>query len=349
MEKKITLRHHVHDYECMWNGIEDLYIAKSGEALPESFFFLLASFGAFCYLHTNSQDIKRMIMFGDGRTKKMYEYLAPIVEFQYKHYSYTSFDSLLKTVIREIDDDKPVVLGAMDMFYLPYFEKIYHKEHIPFHYVLANGYDLDKKTVYVYDGARENQIGLSFKTLEEALDCYSPGLSKKNTLCKIRMGETRSKYSISKLALAKKARAFLNPPTNFLGIKGMEKLIDEIKCWDKELSQEDIDQILENMLMFLGSVPTLPNRLKKLNEKDQVTFKGNYDKVCQMMDVLANEYADKAYLSTIPYFYACAQTMEKISDLIVDHLLMHATTSVSMPLLLAEIKDNLEKAFKILL
>jgi hypothetical protein len=33
------MKHHMHDYECMWNGIEDIYMDKTGETLPNNFFF----------------------------------------------------------------------------------------------------------------------------------------------------------------------------------------------------------------------------------------------------------------------------------------------------------------------
>lgn len=39
MRKIIEIKHHSHDYECMWNGIEDLYINKTGECLPNDFSF----------------------------------------------------------------------------------------------------------------------------------------------------------------------------------------------------------------------------------------------------------------------------------------------------------------------
>ena len=84
----VQLKHHFDDYECMWNGIEDLYINQTGEQLPPSFFFVLAGFGSFCYMKTNKDEFKRMVAFGDGRTKKMYEFLAPIVGFEYKHYEH---------------------------------------------------------------------------------------------------------------------------------------------------------------------------------------------------------------------------------------------------------------------
>lgn len=36
------------------------------------------------------------------------------------------------------------------MFYLPYFTKIYHTEHIPFHYVMMVGYDDVPAELYQY-------------------------------------------------------------------------------------------------------------------------------------------------------------------------------------------------------
>ncbi len=34
-----NLSHHLDDYECMWNGIEDIYMNKTGEKIPDQFFF----------------------------------------------------------------------------------------------------------------------------------------------------------------------------------------------------------------------------------------------------------------------------------------------------------------------
>lgn len=39
MKQIIELKHHSHDYECMWNGIEDLYMNETGESLPDGFSF----------------------------------------------------------------------------------------------------------------------------------------------------------------------------------------------------------------------------------------------------------------------------------------------------------------------
>ena len=64
------------DYACMWTGIEDLYIQATGETLPPKFFFVLASFGSFCYMKTPKAELKRMVALGDGRTRSMYEFLT---------------------------------------------------------------------------------------------------------------------------------------------------------------------------------------------------------------------------------------------------------------------------------
>ena len=50
MKKIIELTHRMDDYVCMWNGVEDLYICDTGEKLPPKFFFVLSSFGSFCYM-----------------------------------------------------------------------------------------------------------------------------------------------------------------------------------------------------------------------------------------------------------------------------------------------------------
>lgn len=141
MNKRIKLNHHQDDYECMWNGIEDLYMNQTGETLPGNFFLLLSGFGSFCYLKTNNSPLKRMVSFGDGRTRKMYEFLSPIIGLEYKHYEYKTFPGLLKKAQSELDANHPVILGALDMYYLSYYPKLYHQDHIPFHYIMMTGCD----------------------------------------------------------------------------------------------------------------------------------------------------------------------------------------------------------------
>lgn len=129
--KKIieNFSHHLDDYECMWNGIEDIYMNITGEKIPAQFFFVMSGVCSFAYIKTNKADIKRMVSFGDGRTKKMYEFLAPIVNFEYRHIECKTPELALAKAKKEIDKGFPVVIGALDMYYLEYYTKIKHIFH----------------------------------------------------------------------------------------------------------------------------------------------------------------------------------------------------------------------------
>lgn len=58
--KKIidNIEHHSDDYECMWNGIEDIYINKTKEKIPDQFFFSMSGFCSFAYIKTNKEILK---------------------------------------------------------------------------------------------------------------------------------------------------------------------------------------------------------------------------------------------------------------------------------------------------
>ncbi|WP_097025684.1 BtrH N-terminal domain-containing protein [Clostridium peptidivorans] len=341
MRKIIDIKHHFDDYECMWNGIEDIYVNKTGECLPNNFFFLLSGFGSFCYLKTQKAELKRMVALGDGRTKKMYEFLAPIVGFEYKHHEYRSFEKALIKAKSEIDSGYPVVLGAIDMFYLPYFEKLYHKEHIPFHYILMVGYDDEKQSIYLYDCGRLELLSLSYIQLRNAMNCNYPGLSKENTICTIRMIEERDKIQIAKDALARKKDSFLNPTTGFLGYKGFEKFISELPRWKDEISKEEYDKILTNMVEFFGTVPTIPNAIKGIDEPDFVEFKGGFDKMSRMLRYLGDETKNDYWTKSAVYFDEGAAVIKRVSDVIIEYLSDKEDNTDLLPKLFAEVLEKM--------
>lgn len=346
MQKKlIPLWHHMDDYECMWNGIEDLYIQDTGEKLPPSFFFTLSAFGSFCYMKTPKSDLKRMIALGDGRTKQMYEFLAPIVGFEYKHYEYKSFEQALKKAKTEIDAGYPPVLGALDMYYLPYFSKLYHGEHIPFHYVLMVGYDDDAKCIYLLDCGRKEVQTLPYDELRHAWDCSYPGLSKPNTVCTVRMNAVKNKYQIAKEALAKKGEMFLNPPVSFVGKKGFQKFINELPKLKSGLMKADYDKILANMVMFFGTVPTVPNALRGINEPDEVNFGGGFDKMSRVLNDMGKEFGNKTWLEASSRFKEGAEIISKITKVIVAYLTDENNKTEKLPELFTEVMDIMTDGF----
>lgn len=55
------------------------------------------------------------------------------------------------------------------MFHLPYLEKLYHREHIPFHYILMVGYDEEQACIYLHDCGRRELQTLSYDELSKAM------------------------------------------------------------------------------------------------------------------------------------------------------------------------------------
>lgn len=347
-KKRIPLKHHMDDYECMWNGIEDLYIRDTGEKLPPSFFFVLSGFGSFCYMKTPKSDLKRMIALGDGRTKQMYEFLAPIVGFEYRHYEYNTFEQAIKKAKAEIDAGYPPVLGALDMYYLPYCPKLYHGDHIPFHYVLMVGYDEDARCVYLHDCGREEVQTLSYEELRRAWDCSYPGLSKPNTVCTVRMNAAKNKYRIAQEALAKKSELFLNPPVSFVGRKGFEKFIKELPTLKSELAKEDYDKLLANMVTFFGTVPTIPNALRGIKEPDEVAFGGGFDKMSRVLKDMGREYENEAWLEASGRFEEGAGIISEITKVIVAYLTGENDNTDELPGLLTKIMEIMTDGFVLL-
>lgn len=316
-----NLTHHLDDYECMWNGIEDLYINKTKESIPDQFFFAMSGFCGFAYIKTNKNDVKRMVSFGDGRTKKMYEFLAPIVNFKYHHVECGTPILALNKAKKEIDSGYPVILGALDMYYLEYYPKLYHNEHIPFHYIMMVGYDDENKVIYIYDCGRKERLTLSYENLLLAFNASYPGLCKPNTICTIRMDNPNSKKDIAKKALSIKADAFLNPPVSFLGIDGIKKLASEMIKWNDELGKEEVDKILRNIVEFSGSVPTIPNRLKGINEKDSVTFMCSRDKMSRVLKSLSEDFNCDGFVKASEIFLESGKLFEKLCYKAIDYIL----------------------------
>jgi len=331
----------------MWNGIEDLYIRDTGEKLPPNFFFSLSSFGSFCYMKTPKSDLKRMVSLGDGRTKQMYGFLAPIVEFEYKHCAYKTFEQAIKKAKAEIDAGYPPVLGALDMYYLPYYPKLYHGEHIPFHYVLMVGYD-DARCVYLLDCGRKEMQTLSYDELRRAWNCSYPGLSGPNTVCMVRMNAGKNKRQIAREALAKKGEIFLNPPVSFVGRKGFDKFIRELPELKCELAKEDYDKILANMVTFFGTIPTVPNALRGIKEPDEVSFCGGFDKMSRVLDEMGREYENEEWLAASGRFEEGAAIISEIAEIIVAYLTHENDGTDELPGLFTEVMDIMTNAFVLL-
>lgn len=348
MEKIIKINHHFDDYECMYNGIEDLYMEKTNEKLPSNFFFALSGFGEFCYLKTDKSYYKRMVCFGDGRTKQMYEKLSPIVGFDYKFIVNKDFENALKNAKKEINNNHIVILGGVDMYYLHYFTKIYHQEHIPLHYVTMIGYSDEKNCIYVNDCGRKEIMMIPNEELKQAWDCEYPGLCKPYTLCKIRMNSNKDKLTIAKEAFLKQVDNFLYPKANIVGYKGFEKFIKEFPDFEKEIGKEEYDKFLKNMIYFFGTVPTIPNKLKGIKEDDFMNFYGSMDKIALILDEMGKEYNISKWVEAGTVFKSGCKKFEKITYIIVDYLVKEKDEMNQLTTLFKDILEIMKKGYKLI-
>lgn len=206
------------------------------------------------------------------------------------------------------------------MYYLPYLPKLYHGEHIPFHYILMVGYDDDEQCVTILDCGRSEAQQLPYEELRLAWDCRYVGLSEPNTVCTIRMHSEQNKYQIAQEAFARKSAGFLHPPVGFLGYRGFEKFIQDLPNWRRELSKEDYDRQLMHMVEFYGTVPIVPNALRGIDEPDALPFHGGFDKAELVLKLLGEEYGDQSMLEASVVFGKGSAVISEIKDVIVDDL-----------------------------
>ena len=321
MNKRLQIEHRVCDYACMWRGIEDIYQTKAKEEVPEFFFFTLSGQGEFSYLRQPKSENKYLVTWGDGRPKKIYSKVNDLIGFTYHHSEGTSFEQLLKKVKQEIDDGYPVVLGALDMYYLEYYPKIYHRFHIPIHYITAIGYDDEKQVLDILDCGVPEVKQLSFKLCEEALNVEPTGLGKKNGMCKIRFQENLPTLKeIAVKGFARKCENVLHPQVSFTGISGMRKLAKEIDTWQKHLTPEDYRKALASFCQFTGTVPNPPERLFGCKE-DAILHHGCRDKYAKLLLELSESCGILEWKQAAGYFEESGERVQKITDSMVEFLL----------------------------
>lgn len=344
--KIIKMHHKLCDYTCMWNGIEDLYERKMGEEVPDYFFFCLSGIGNFVYLKFDKGRLRRMAGWGDGRTKKMYQAISDTAGFTYKHIEGRSFEYAMKKAKEQIDMDSPVVLGALDMYYLNYYPKFYHMAHIPIHYILMVGYDDEKQCAYFHDCGHQEIQKLSYADLEMALNIEKTELSDKNTVCCVDF--SKDVKSIRRIAIEgfkAKAKAALNPPVSFVGIPGMRKLAKEILSWQNEMSEVEFRTSLENITIFTGTVPMLPDKLSGYRTAEDITHCAVRDRMGALFIELDEKYGIAGFKEAGKLFLQSGDILQNMTDLIVEYLIGNRSELNDLPGMISRIADIEEEAY----
>lgn len=331
----------------MWSGIEDVYVMMTGEEVPNGFFFCMASSGETVYLKFKDEERPRMLSLGDGRTRSTYDRLKGMIGLEYKISEGKSYDYALKSVMKEIDHGRPVILGPIDMYYLPYL-KMYHKDHIPMHYVLMAGYDLKNETIFLYDCDRTKMQKISFEQLKMAWNIEKNAVGDKNGFIRFSLHEPASVEKIAEYSLRRKAVEQLREKPEMLGISAFRKIAKDFPKWKKDLTVRGYENALRNLTEFFGTVPTLPNRLMGVEKEDQIRFQGGYDRYGEALIWLGEKYDHKDWCEAGQLFMDCGLYIEEVKKRIVSCLCDGEDTIEAIPSIFLEIAEIEEKAYKLI-
>jgi hypothetical protein len=246
----ISLPHKVSDSECYVNGIEDI-LAWKGRKYADHLLSVVGGMASFAYLKFKSFKPPNMVFWGTN-TKYFVPNLEKIIGFEQIVTEGRSTSASISKLEESITQGTPVMAGALDMYYLPYYPKIYRTRHIPIHYLLVVGYDEVKRIFFVHDCGRSGVQEIPYENLRRALDVKVPGMSKKNTLRVFRIPKRPpTELEVARKGFILKAKQMLHPPVSMSGIPAMRKLSREVLGWKDRGS-------FEHMVTYATSPPALP-------------------------------------------------------------------------------------------
>ena len=245
------LPHRVCESTCYVNGLEDI-LAWKGEDYIDFLLSVVGGMAGFTYLRFKRADPPCMVYWG-ANPKYLMKDLGNIIGFEETVIEGRSFKFVFSRLKDFINEGKPVMAGALDMYYLHYYPELYGIKHVPIHYVLVVGYDDEEKVVYVHDCSHEDVQRIPYNEFEKSLDVKVPGMSKRNTIRAFTIPrEIPSEFEVAKKGFSYKAERFLQPPIRLLGIPAMRKLADEILEWNNK-------KCFEHMVTYATTPPLLPD------------------------------------------------------------------------------------------
>lgn len=349
MSKKLLhIKHHLSSGCCMWSGIEDVYVTKTNEILPEAFLFGLSSFGESAFIKTKDKAKPFMFSIADGRTRKTYDSIKDILGLNYQISEGRTLSYALKSIKKEIDKGRPIILGPLDMFYLPYL-KMYHKDHIPMHYLLMVGYDEEKDCVFIYDCDRIELIELPQSELIQAWQIEKNVVGDKNGFIRFDLsGNLMNKYELADVCLKNKADRQLCKKPDFIGINAYHKIAKEFPFWKNKFSEKEYRNILASLTESFGMVPKLPNEILGVTTGEDISFQANYDRLGNILVKLGEEYHRDNWIQSGKLFYECGCKIETITRYIIQYYCHDEDHLTEIPELFLKIGQYAKKAYQII-
>ena len=255
MEKLLTIPHRAAHGLCIVNGIRDCIHWRSGRDWSNEFVYGLGQGSSFGYIRVKNAKPPRQVYWG-AATPRQHEYLAELLGGNHTVIENRTFRFAWGEACKAVKAGTPPVLGPLDMFFLPYYEHIYHKRHIPIHYVLLVGYD--DSNAYVHDTDRDDVQTIPLDELQLSWNVNVPAMGKKNRLAIFDIPQDSASTGVLiRKSVADKCQMMLHPPVKMLGIPGMRKLTHEIVRWPGELGKEMTAACLQQVREYLNTPPDI--------------------------------------------------------------------------------------------
>ena len=280
--KRLELPHRMADYLCPVNGLCDVYEWKTGKRIPEELIFYAKA--GFQMISQKRADAPKMIFLGQGSIgKREYEFWKEIIGYEIMFGEGKCFRTTWKEICALLDREIPTILFGLDMFYLPYQQKFYQKQHILGHVVLMVGYD--DENAYIHDNSKEGVQPVPLSNLEQAWAKSYIGISKKNTYFGINMKSPETDISqIVQKGMATNAEMYLHSALSFVGQKGVDKFMKEFPKWKNVFAQEALCKIYLHFIEYTGSVlPELPYEISGSRSGIINPHRASRDKLAQAL------------------------------------------------------------------
>ncbi len=328
MTKLIRFPHQVHESTCYVNGLFDV-LTWRGARYDYFLLPIIGGMASFAYLKFKMAKPPCMVYWGNS-PKYLLKDLGEIVGFTQAISEGKSFRNEFPKMKEYLENDEPVMVGALDMYYLHYCSELYRKEHIPIHYVLMVGYDDNRQVVYVHDCSANGVQEIPYIEFERALDVNVPGMSKKNTYRVFQLPQKMpTELEIADKGFTSKAKRMLKPPVGMFGIPAMRKLVQEIVSWANA-------DCFRHMVAYAGLTPPLIAGDLSHNDglrSEQARVFGNFGQKYQR-----KEWSDASML-----FRKSGELIVKLCERALEY------DGGSCSALLREIADTEERAYRSLL
>jgi len=328
MAKLIKFRHEVHKSTCYVNGLFDVL---SWQGARYNYFLLpiIGGMASFAYLKFKMAEPPCMVYWGNN-PKYLLRDLGEIIGLTQITSEGKSFRNEFPKMKQYLDNEDPVMVGALDMYYLYYYPELYRREHVPIHYVLMVGYDDERQVVYVHDCSMDSVQEISYAEFERALDVNVPGMSKKNTYRVFHLPHKMpTELEIADKGFSCKAKRMLEPPVSMFGIPAMRKLEKEIISWTNR-------DCFRHMVAYAGSTPPLISQ--DLSDNDGLRFEQ-----AQVFGDLGQKYQRKEWRDASILFRKSGELIVKLCERALEYDGCRCST------LLREIANVEEQAYKTLL